>query len=81
MDLKEMTETFVLTYDHEQLLAENERLKKRIAELERISPMAEPCHHHQAEATGMYEPFDVACKKCGAFCTDEPPNSNSTTCP
>ena len=77
MKLKEMTETFVLTYDHEQLLAENERLKKRVEELERLAPMAAKCQH-QAEATGMYEPFDMACKKCGSFCTDETPNAEVT---
>lgn len=74
MSLKDIIETFVLTYDHEQLLEENELLKKRITELERTAPMADHCHH-RAEATGMYEPFDMACKKCGAFCTDEPSNA------
>lgn len=80
MDLKEMTETFVLTYDHEQLLAENERLKNRVAELERIVPIGGLCQR-QTEATGMYEPFDMACKKCGSFCTDEPPNAALTRRP
>lgn len=74
MSLKEMTETFVLTYDFEQLLAENESLKKRVAELEVLTPMVSLCQH-QAEATGMYEPFDMACKKCGSFRTDELPNA------
>lgn len=28
--LKEMTETFVLTYDHEQVVADNERLRAQL---------------------------------------------------
>ena len=35
-------------------------------ERERLTPT--PCSH-VAKHTGMYEPFDTACEKCGSFLT------------
>ena len=34
------------------------------------APPAQPekCDHVM-ESTGMYEPFDMACQKCGSFCS------------
>lgn len=67
MSLKEQTETFVLTYDYEQLLAENERLKERVAELERLAPIADP-----EEAWDDIKLAEMIMSDCGFSCDYAP---------
>ena len=67
MSLKKMTESFVLTYDFEQVLAENEQLKKRMAELGRPTPLADP-----EEAWDDIKLAEMIMSDCGISCDFEP---------
>jgi hypothetical protein len=42
-----------------------------IAATAHARPKEQQCDHI-GKPTGMYEPFDTACEKCGEFCTETP---------
>lgn len=89
-DNVKMFETFVLTYDHEQVLAENERLRellRRLLEEESLHDRGDgnaPGHCHQAPGVWDSDNGEKAGKPC-AWCalwaeakaTILTPNSNS----
>lgn len=71
--LKTLTETFVLTYDHEQILAENAALR---AEIERLRDALKPFAAIDLLEYRMPPEFAMLVLRARGALT---PNSNSTT--